>query len=77
MAKTKPTAKSAPSKPKAAAAPPPPKAAPPAAPKTTAPAAGGGGLKGKIEHVADEARADLGKVGGKLRGEIKSLKKKK
>jgi len=36
----------------------------------------GAGLKNKAERAADDVRADLGKVGGKIRGEIKSIRKK-
>ena len=73
---TKRSAKSASTKPKAAASPKPPKATPPAKPRTSAPAAGGGGLIAKVEHAAGEVKADLGKVGSKIRGEIKNLRKK-
>jgi len=36
----------------------------------------GAGLKNKAERAADDVQADLGKVGGKIRGEIKSIRKK-
>ena len=42
----------------------------------TSPSPSGAGLKNKAERAADDVRADLGKVGGKIRGEIKSIRKK-
>jgi|BarGraNGADG00211_3_1021988.scaffolds.fasta_scaffold22616_2 hypothetical protein len=44
--------------------------------RLNAPSPSGAGLKNKAERAADDVRADLGKVGGKIRGEIKSIRKK-